>query len=75
MQNTYNSIEYNPDDPHWYLMVNWNPFVSEVFDSRSNLSVRPTEVQCFRNMQNECRRFEWKNHPNNPANKSYDEDV
>ncbi len=62
-------------DVPWWLQVNWTPFLAEVFDSRSNVSVRPTEVAAFRNMVGQCRRFEWKNHPNNPANKSYDEDV
>jgi hypothetical protein len=66
------NTDYNPDDSDWYLKINWTPFLDEIFDPHSNISIRPTEAACFRNMVRECRRFEWGNHLNNPLNKNYD---
>ena len=65
---------YNSNDPDWWLRINWTPFLAEVFDSHSNISTRPTEIAAFRNIVKQCQRFEWKNHPNNPLNKMYDDE-
>lgn len=67
----YNSNHNNNSDIPWWLLINWTAFLAETFDPKSNMSTRPTEVACFRNMVRECRQFEWDNHTNNPKNKNY----
>ena len=56
----------------WWLTKNWRPLMGGIYSHNGTGQIRPTEDAALINIDNECRRFEWNNHPNNPKNKTYD---